>query len=442
MQDLKAPRILLTDTNRWPVTPRLALAFSHTGCDVAALCPTPGHPLLKTRVVKQAFPYNGFRPLESLRTAIEEFHPDIVVPACDRGVQHLHELHASECSKGAGANGIASLVERSLGEAESFRIVSSRSELLRTAKLEGIPVPHVFGTEDFANLVINSNHCIIIKADGTWGGRGVRLAHSAKDAETTVEELGERPGYFELATRMLLNRDRDWVYFDWKHSNRPVIAQRFIVGRPANCAVACWKGQVLAGISVEVVLAQGARGPAIVVQVVDSVAMMSAAEKLARRLNLSGFFGLDFMIEEPSGETYLIEMNPRCTPPCPIPMGKGRDLVAAMVSQLTGNPIEDRELVTSKNRIAYFPQGWSISYPDLAEQADAPYLDVPAGEQVLIRALTHPWRERSILGRLLDRGRTFMRRQSENLTCEFLSPVAAAQSVQAVQSTRPEEVTF
>src|ERR1700751_218379 len=130
MRDLKGPRILLTDTNRWPVTPRLAIAFSRKGCDVAALCPIPGHPILKTSVVKQTFPYSGFRPVESLRRAIEEFRPDIVVPACDRGVRHLHELHASERSKGAGTNRIGSLIERSLGDAESFPVVSSRFERL------------------------------------------------------------------------------------------------------------------------------------------------------------------------------------------------------------------------------------------------------------------------------------------------------------------------
>jgi ATP-grasp domain len=436
MQDLNGPRILLTDTNRWTVTPRLAIAFSRAGCRVAALCPMPGHPILKTSAVQQTFPYNGFRPVESLREAINEFSPDIVVPACDRGVQHLHELHAFERSRGGDSNGIVSLIERSLGDAASFQVVSSRFELLKTAKMEGIPVPSVFATDDFSNLVINGSQCIIIKADGTWGGKGVRLAHSAKDAEHTFEKLGQRPGYFELAKRMLLNRDRDWEFFDWKHSKRPVIAQRFIVGRPANCAVACWKGKVLAGISVEVVLAQGARGPAIVVQVVDGRAMMCAAEKLAWRLNLSGFFGLDFMIEEPSGETYLVEMNPRCTPPCPLPLGRGRDLVAAMVAQLTGNPIVEREPATDKRKIAYFPQGCGVSNLDIVTPVDGYYLDEPVGEQTLIDELMHPWSERSVLGRLVDLGRAFLKKQPENIACEFLRPGSS------VRSDRPAEIPF
>lgn len=436
MHGSKGPRILLTDTNRWPVTPRLAIAFSRAGCDVAALCPMPGHPILQTRVLKQIFAYNGFRPVESLRGAIKEFQPDIIVPACDRGIQHLHELHASERSNSSDPSRIGALIERSLGDAESFPVVSSRFELLRVAGMEGIPVPNVLAADDFSKLGVNGTKCAVIKADGTWGGRGVRLAQSAKDAQRTFEELGLRAGYFELAKRMLLNRDRGWVFFDWKNSDRPVIAQQFIEGRPANCAVACWDGKVLAGISVEVVLAHGARGPAIVVQVVEGPAMMSAAEKIARRLNLSGFFGLDFMIEESTGETYLIEMNPRCTPPCPLPLGKGRDLVTAMVSQLTGTSVTERELVTGKNRIAYFPQGCGIPSVELLAEADAPYLDVPVGEQALIHELIHPWSERSLLGRLLDQGRKLLKREPENVACEFLRPVSP------VEPDRAAEVPF
>jgi predicted ATP-grasp superfamily ATP-dependent carboligase len=54
--------------------------------------------------------------------------------------------------------------------------------------------------------------------------------------------------------------------------------------------------------------------------------MMFAAERLAHRLDLSGFFGLDFMIEDNTETTYPIEMNPRCTQFCHLQLGKGRDI--------------------------------------------------------------------------------------------------------------------
>src|SRR5260370_6010975 len=88
------PRILFTDTNRWPVVARLAIAFRRMGCSIGVLCPTPGHPVQKVSGVEHIFHYSGFAPIDSLRTAIETFDPDIIVPACDRSVEHLHELHA------------------------------------------------------------------------------------------------------------------------------------------------------------------------------------------------------------------------------------------------------------------------------------------------------------------------------------------------------------
>ena len=38
-----------------------------------------------------------------------------------------------------------------------------------------------------------------------------------------------------------------------------------------------------------------------------------AAERVASQLKLSGFFGMDFIIDSRTDTPYLIEMNPRCT---------------------------------------------------------------------------------------------------------------------------------
>jgi hypothetical protein len=403
------PRILLTDTNRWPVVTRLAIAFWKRGCEVAVLCPVPGHPVEKARGVAQIFHYSGFRPLTSLKAAIDEFDPDIVVPACDRGVQHLHEMHAISQEKGSAGRKLSALIERSLGSPHGFPIASSRWALLETARAEGILVPKTCAIECLADLKRWSDNWspAVIKADGTWGGRGVRIAHSAKDAERCFLELTKPAGVTELIKRVLLNRDRGWQVRDWKRSRPAVIAQSFINGRPANCAVVCSRGKVLAGIAVEVMRAQGSTAPATLVEVVEGAEMMLAAESIARRLDLSGFFGLDFIIEKGSGATYLIEMNPRCTPPCPLPLGKGHDLVAAMWAHLMGQPLPETQSVTTKSRIAYFPQAWMSAEGCHDVLLDTSYHDIPNDEPALIHELLHPWPERSIAGQLVD----FIRRK-------------------------------
>ncbi len=412
-------RILLTDTNRWPVVTRLTISFRRMGCNVAILCPTPGHPVQKVSGVGHIFHYSGFAPVDSLRTAIEAFDPDIVVPSCDRGVQHLHELHKISQSEGSAGLKIATLIERSLGSPDSFPIVSSRRELLKMAQSEGILVPKMAAIESDTDLQLwnaKSEPPWMIKADGTWGGQGVRVAKDTTEAKRFFLEFTRRVSVVKLINRMLLNRDRGWVLFDWQHSRRSVIAQSMIKGRPANCAVVCWQGKVLAGIAVEVIRARGVTGPATVVQIVSGTEMIAAAEKITRCLGISGFFGLDFMIEKGTGATYLIEMNPRCTPPCPLPIGNGQNLVAAMWAQLTGQTLPSNQPLIEQSIIAYFPQ--ALDSIDNIDDINLMHRDIPKGEPELIQELLHPWSGRSIVGKLIDIVRRKQHR--ENASVSFL----------------------
>ena len=141
------------------------------------------------------------------------------------------------------------------------------------------------------------------------------------------------------------------------------------------------------------------QGPANVVRLVDNSEMMFAAEQLARRLGLSGFFGLDFMIEEGSGASYLIEMNPRSTPLGHLQLGRGRDLVEALTAELTAQPVRDLPSVTQNELIAYFPQAWNSKN----ELLSSCFQDIPRDEPDLVNALMRPWPERSLLFRLASK---------------------------------------
>ena len=404
------PRILLADTNRWPLGPRLAMGFAELGAHVAIVCASPGHPAGKTRAIENVFKYDAADPQGSLRRAIDAVDPDVVLPLCDRSAKHLHELYHSTKAGGTESR-YADLVERSLGSPESFETVESRLHLLEVARSEGVRVPEMVSADAEERLMqwcSQSAPPWVIKADGSWGGRGVRIAQNIAEARRDWQELIERPGTGELLKRLSLNRDRGWILSEWK-SNRPhVLLQSYIQGRPANCGVACWKGELLAGTAVEVVQAHGPTEPALVVRVVEGSEMLRAARILAKRLNLSGIFGLDFMIEEETGHAYLIEMNPRCTPVCPLPLGSGRDLVAALFAKITDRPVQERKAVTDTDLIAYFPGNWiEVDGTAVSPSADA-YYDVPLGEPELADQLLHPWSSRSTLGLVLDWGRRVM----------------------------------
>jgi Carbamoyl-phosphate synthase L chain, ATP binding domain len=400
---LSAPRILVISTNHWPVVPRLVIALREMGCTVAILCPTTHHPVQKLDSIGPIFHYDGRQPIESLERAIEAFDPGLVLPCCDRSVQHLHELHKVSQSSGHKHN-IAVLIETSLGAPSGFPITSSRFQLLEIAKSEGILVPAttaIQSEEDLRLLNTKSQPPWMIKADGTWGGKGVRIATSVSEANRFLFEFSKRPGTAKLLKQLILNSDRDWVLFDWKDSRRSVIAQSVIAGRAANCAVFCWEGKVLAGTAVEVVQSRGETGPATVVEIVPGLEMIAAAKKIARRLEMSGFFGLDFMIENGTGSVYLIEMNPRCTPPTPLPLGEGHDLLIAMWAQLTDQRPRNTRQPIAQKIIKYFPEG-DVNNIKRQNASDLVYRDVSNGERELIQELLQPRSRRSMIGKAID----------------------------------------
>ena len=435
-----ATKVLLIDTNRWPVTARLAIAFTRMNCIVAAVCPMPDHPIQKVRGVHRFFRYSGHSPLKSLRRAIEAFDPNIVIPSCDRSVLHLHELHALLQLQGSSGEQIALLIERSLGPPESFPVVSGRYDLLSAARDEGILVPKTVAVNTVAHLdqmIAAIDKPWVFKADGTWGGRGVRVAHSITEATEHYLELTQPVRTLDLIKRLILDHDRDFALLDWRQSRPAVIAQSFIDGRPANCAVACWQGKILAGIAVEVISAQGPKGPATIVQVVQGTKMLATAEKIARRLSLSGFFGLDFMIENKTGVTYLIEMNPRCTPLCPLPLANQRNLVAAMLAQLTSQPLSGDEYAIKESIIAYFPQVRArVGELHDLNFRNSIYHDIPQGEPELIQELLHPKSERSLAGRLVDILRRVWFQEKIPKSCDF-SGVMTSQVAAIVDPDAP-----
>jgi hypothetical protein len=370
------------------------------GCTVSAVCPSNGHALLVTRAVKRTFPYKASNPLEALGPAIEATDPDIVIPCCDRSVEHLHQLYGSSLKRGAAGQKIVRLIERSLGDPSGYRIVTSRYDLLAVAQEEGLRVPETTQVSSSADLDLwrtsKSNACVI-KVDGTWGGLGVRMLREFDSSKRVWDEITNTSRLSRAIKRLMVNRDPFYMSSWMNHVERSIIAQKLIEGRPANCSVFAWKGKVVALISVEVLCTDGSTGPASVVRLIQNVEMRIAAERIASRLGLSGFFGLDFILEEGTGGAYLIEMNARLAPPCYLRFEKGRDLVGAMWASVTGQPLPDNPRVTESDIIAY--------HPETMRKQDTPtgcFYAEPEDEPDLTRELANPFPNRTVLFRLVQ----------------------------------------
>jgi hypothetical protein len=161
-----------------------------------------------------------------------------------------------------------------------------------------------------------------------------------------------------------------------------VNAQAFVMGREATSTIFCWKGAVLAALHFEVLNKMHAAGHAAVLRLIEHPEMSTATEKMARRLNLSGLYGFDFMLEAQTEDAYLIEINPRTTQVGHLALGTGRDLPAALYAALSGDCVPATQMVTEKDTIALFPQEWMRD--PASEFLRSGYHDVPWEQPALV----------------------------------------------------------
>ena len=389
--------VLITATTLWPLSARLAVRLIAHGCRVHALSPW-GHALNAVTGMGKVHHYAGFDPLAALEKAIRASRPDVIMPCDDRAVWQLHELHA-------GKPDLRELIEASLGAAQGFPVVRCRARLMEAAKEAGIRVPAtgiIRSPGDIQAWFDAHPSTAVVKLDGTWGGSGVKVVRSVEEAAeawtrfTTPEARGTRLKRWTI--------DRDPLAFWSPAAGRAVTVsiQQFIPGRPANAMLAARRGALLGLVSVEVLCSQGPTGASTVVHLIDDPEIEHIARCLVGKLGLSGFHGLDFMLEEGSGLPYLIELNARCTQLGHLILPRHGDLAGVLAEAWGACGPARHDLPIDRGTIAFFPQA-------LAWNPDSPHMqqchhDVPWSEPALVRELLRdPWPERRWLSRVYNR---------------------------------------
>ena len=380
------PTILIASTARWVTTARLGIAFAKLGCEVEAICP-PGHALQVTKAVRSTHVYKALSPLDSFLGAIKLSKPDLLIVGDDWATKHVHDLyHSLENCDDKASTEIRELIERSLGSPDGYAVVMRRAALLELACKEGIRVPKTAALKGIADLEPWSEQTgfpAVLKTDGSSSGEGVRIASSLHQARRAFRTLQAPPQLIRVAKRVLIGRDMRWIKPTLERRRSVVSVQEFISGRDVTSLVACWNGEVLAALHFEVVNRGHERGPSSVLRLIEMQEISDAAEKIVRRLNLSGLHGFDFLLEKDTEKPYLIEMNPRATQVGHLALGPHRDLPAALIAAVRGQPIATREKVTENPTVALFPQEWSRD-PE-SPMLNTAYHDVPWEDPDLIR---------------------------------------------------------
>ncbi len=396
MDDTSHALVLLSATLWWSTSPRLAMAFLQSGCRVSAICP-PGHPLRAVTGVDSIFTYRGLNSTGSLKAAIESVRPDLIIPCDDGAVWQLHELHARDAK-------LRPLIERSIGAGDAYSALESRRQTLEVAVELGIRVPPTRPIEsprDFSNPQLEWP--AVLKIDGTWGGDGVVLVLNRLHAEQVFPSLFGKRRTVMAWKQFLINRHPVALWLWRRRNGSTVTLQKFVSGRQATTMFACWQGEVLASVTVEVLATQGAGGAAIIVRLLKHEEIERASRLLAQRFKLSGLHGLDFVIDDATQAAYLIEMNPRATQLGHLnvsPRGNLADALSAALMNRTDSPVASSRRIQS-DTIALFPHAWKT---DPGNQfLTSGYHDVPWEQPALVRELMRDaWPDRRLLNRILN----------------------------------------
>jgi hypothetical protein len=293
------------------------------------------------------------------------------------------------------------LLERSLGAPEYYNTLRSRIGCAYLARALGVPVPHarpVASEADIREWFEVTPGRAALKVDGSSGGHGVQIVDDPQECIVAWRRLAKAAPVGVAWKRWLVDSDPLAFWTPLRTSQPAASLQKFIPGRPANAMVACWEGEVLGTVAVEVLCSQGATGASTVVRVISHPQIAQVTATLVRGLRLSGFCGFDFMLQEGSGSAWLIEVNPRCTQLGHLVLRDRGDLAGLLCARLGVPSMGRTQQPLESDVIAFFPQAlaWNPDSPHVASSSH----DVPWTEPRLVRELLcEPWPERRWLAR-------------------------------------------
>jgi hypothetical protein len=389
-------RVLIIATNKWPATGQLLLALIKVGFDIAVVCPQ-GSPIRKIRNLSAQYNYRSRPTLVSITEAISDWAPSLLICNDDDAVRELHAIYRQARVESGNSENAAliELIETSLGDPRSFAVTRSKSRLLSVAQALKIRCPPTFVSNSYQEIdrqVGRIEYPVLIKLDESWGGRGVRLAPDERELLLAALELSFPP-IWPSSLKWLAARITQQLPDRWRVSlPQNISIQHYISGRPANRAVVCWQGRVLAGISVEAIETASPFGPTTLARIVDDGELADAAEKIVANQKLSGFLGFDFMLDR-ANRAWLLEMNPRATPTCHLRF-KAPSLPAALFSAVAGRHPNDDVRELPHDMIAVFPN--RVSRQALHSYFD----DAPEGEEEFVEASRRPSFLAKILGKI------------------------------------------
>jgi biotin carboxylase len=267
---------------------------------------------------------------------------------------------------------LGALVRESLGDPRHYGTSVEKTLLAPAAHRLGVRVPAHRIVADFAGAdawAVTQGYPVVLKRNHSTAGDGVAIVD---DRAALARAFGELTSAGPL-----------------DHGGADAwLVQQHIRGHVRYENVAAWQGRRLAGFAVDRLVAHGGiKGPAAVIRWFHSPELRTISETLVRGFGMSGLFATECVVDDRTGDAYLIEINRRLTPGMHIGERIDVDLAAALHAALTGAPSTSRsDPASGEEGIGvHFPQEW-LRDPESPYLRDYP-VDVPWDDPELVEAM-------------------------------------------------------
>jgi hypothetical protein len=373
------PVLLVANAAHWFGTARIPRALAKAGFEVALLAPRNSLAQKSRHVAKIGYLPEGANELQwvhAFAAMVEATSPRLVLPCDDMAYSLLSRLvlFPPAGMQPALQQRLDALVRESLGDPTHYRTSVDKTLLPAAAAALGIRVPAYRVVGDLAGaaaFVADRGYPVVLKLSHGYAGRGVAICRDAVDLTRTFAQLAQA-GSVGTAARKPVE----------------VLVQSYVAGHAQFHSIAAWRGAFLGGWAADKLVASPApTGPGTVSRYHRSPEVRGFVERLVAGFGITGLLGSEFIVEEATGDAYLLEINRRIGPATHRGALLGVDLCAALHAALHGRPSPSRSgLDPGEEGIAVmFPQEW-LRDPDSHWLREYP-VDVPWDEPELLEAM-------------------------------------------------------
>ncbi|MGA7298267.1 MAG: hypothetical protein WBW92_12240 [Rhodanobacteraceae bacterium] len=292
---------------------------------------------------------------QDLYQALDEFEPDMLLPADEPAALWLHALYALNDTPYA----VCELIARSLGDPAGFAPSTDKLAITRMAQDLGIDTPltsELQSNSDAGLFVHRHGWPVVIKSRRGFAGLGVYPCGTLSDLRHAHRNCPREGGR---------------------------LIQIFTEGTTWMTAFVAARGEILAQICFAK-LRQFPQhiGPSSIVRCRYDSGLQDATARMVKALGFSGFGSIDFQRCQ-DGRDLLLEFNPRPTPVCHLGRHLGVDLAAAFVDRKP----RDSSQVLRDFPVALFPQ--ELCRDSSGAGLEGCWHDLPSDEPELLKAMRH-----------------------------------------------------